>query len=256
MAADITYRLLESIDDFEQVTDLEMAIWGSGARDAIPANVLRPMTLNGGFAVGAFVGARMIGMAVGFPALRAGSVFLWSHIAGVHGDFQGLGVGLALKHQQRDHARALGYNEIRWTFDPLQSRNAWFNITKLGAISQCYYENFYGVMDDAINQGLPSDRIEAVWNLREPSAPFTPDMLHDLPALMTRTDDGLPIPHALTGARGYRVPVPRDLGALTLEQRLHWRLNLREALCAAFAAGYAIVYFDPVGVYALLPLSK
>lgn len=249
--ANITYRPLTTIADFEAVTDLEIVIWGTSDRDAVPANVLRPMVMNSGVAVGAFIDADMIGMAVGFPAFRDGSAFLWSHITGVHPDFQGLGVGLTLKQYQRQMAVDIGYEQIRWTFDPLQSRNAWFNITRLGATSFLYYENFYGAMNDDLNRGLPSDRIEAVWQLHNSVRQITPEWMKTLPPLVIRLGEEQPVSYHMLPAPGYRIDIPRDVSKLAPNRRLHWRMVVREKLREAFAGNHEIVYFDTRGTYIL-----
>ena len=59
--------------------------------------------------------------------------------------------------------RRQGLDHITWTYDPLQSRNAHFNIAKLGAVCNTYLPNYYGELRDALNIGVPSDRFQVDW---------------------------------------------------------------------------------------------
>ena len=112
--------------------------------------------------------ATLAGFAYAFPGWRGGRALWYSHMAGVVPAYQGMGLGLRLKRAQRDAALAAGLDEIVWTYDPLQAGNARFNFARLGGIARRYHVDYYGVMTDGINHGLPSDRFEVDWQLRSP----------------------------------------------------------------------------------------
>jgi predicted GNAT superfamily acetyltransferase len=78
---------------------------------------------------------------------------------------QGSGIGFELKLAQRNEALRQGIPEIAWTFDPLQARNAHFNLRKLGVVAGHYEDNFYGVSSSGLHNGLPTDRLRVSWVL-------------------------------------------------------------------------------------------
>ncbi len=249
------YRVLNTNEEFEQAHALEIAIWGLHPRDAVPVNLLRALQHSGGSLLGVYDDATLIGIALAFPARCDQRWLLWSHLTGVDRRYQGQGIGYALKCYQRDWALANGFDEMRWTFDPLQRGNANFNLNRLGAIANRYYENFYGVMEDEINSAAsPSDRVEAIWRLRDPrlethlNASPPAAITGNIPALLS--DQGQPVLSALdpTQAR-YQVQIPRRLSELP--DPLVWRLALREAFERAFANGYTAVSFSDDNAYLL-----
>ncbi|TLF45519.1 GNAT family N-acetyltransferase, partial [Nonomuraea sp. KC401] len=158
----IEVRELHEMAEFEQVNDLFEDIWHFGPGDPpITMELMRALSHSGGYVAGAFEGGRLVGGSVGF--LAAGGA-LHSHVTGT----TRRGAGLELKLHQRRWALGRGIERITWTYDPLVRRNAHFNLAKLGARPQEYLPRFYGVMDDAINQGDESDRLLAVWPLTAP----------------------------------------------------------------------------------------
>ncbi len=189
------------------------------------------------------------------PLTLTGRWSLWSHLAGVDRRYQGQGIGFALKRFQRDWALANGFDEMRWTFDPLQRGNANFNLHRLGATVNRYYRNLYGVMEDEINNAAsPSDRVEAIWRLRDPrveahlTTPSAPTVTADTPTLLS--DQGQPVPSALDLHHPrYQVQIPRRLS--DCPDPLAWRLALRETLETAFAHGYTAVDFSEDNAYLL-----
>ncbi len=253
-------RILHTIAELEAVVDLEVAVWGLNPRDAVPSYVMHVAVDRGGLALGAYEADRMVGMLFALPVKDHGEWILWSHMTGIHPDFQGRGVGAALKRAQRTWALENGYRKVAWTFDPLQRGNAHFNFHVLGGdaamVSHVYHVNFYGDMDDDINRGMPSDRIEAVWLIDQPN-------LHtSIPAdAITVLAAGDQLQPLLTlaaekwNAPVYRAAVPQDLNAVRAKgDALAWRLALREALQTAFAHGYQIVDFKDFA-YILKPVE-
>jgi len=252
------YRVLDSISELEAAFALEVAVWGLDPRDAVPVNMLRAIQHAGGALIGACDGEQIVGITLGLPAKNANCSILWSHMTGVQRGYQGKNIGFELKRQQRQWALANGFEEIRWTFDPLQRGNANFNVHRLGATAESYLINFYGVMKDEINHAdIPSDRVEGVWRLNDPrvvrlmddSLPDEPTS--DRPFLLK--DRGLPEMGAFDAYMPeYLVQIPRSLSQLpNSDALLRWRLALRETLSQAFADGYIGVDFTAANAYLL-----
>lgn len=209
------------------------------------------MTLRGGLVLGAYDADQMIGMLLAMPAQDHGERILWSHMTGVLAQYQGRGIGAALKRFQREWALSYGYRRIGWTVDPLQRGNAHFNFHLLGQdaalISRTYHVNFYDDMDDDINRGLPSDRIEAMWCIDQPSLHMPLDS--QAPMMLSVGESLQPVSSVDTSwkAATLQIAVPRHLDAIrrtTVDGVLAWRLALRETLQEAFARGYSIVDFS------------
>jgi predicted GNAT superfamily acetyltransferase len=248
----ITYRVLAGMQEFRQAADLEIAIWGLNPRDAVPVNLVRALSHAGGAMHGAFDGTRLIGIALAFPARMNGEIILWSHMTGVHRDYQGTGIGYQLKSHQREWALSFGYTVMGWTFDPLQRGNANFNLRHLGATARIYHTNFYGIMQDEINRAdLPSDRLEVRWDLTTPPGEHRQKpRLRDTTApefpLLLSNHEGAPALATLDPTQPtYFVQIPPRLAALPdLARLLDWRLALRNALSSAFACGYTATGFD------------
>ncbi|MBI5669858.1 MAG: GNAT family N-acetyltransferase [Chloroflexi bacterium] len=248
----LDYRILHDVREYEQVVALEILVWGLTERDAVASSIIHAIVLNGGLAVGAYDGATMVGMALALPGRRGRNWLLWSHMAAVHPDYQGQGVGFALKQFQRSWALQHDYDTIGWTYDPLQRGNANFNLHRLGAIANVYHVNFYGEMTDAINAGLPSDRLEVTWKLRDRRVQALADgqtmdspvrVPSDAVALLSG-EDGCPVQAtdvlALAPPACF-VEIPFDLAALKRASpaaALQWRLALRDVLLSAFQQGW------------------
>ena len=167
LAAGVTVREVADLAELEDVVRLYSTIWGRDANPPMTVELLRAFTKAGNYVGGAFEDGRLVGACVGFfhaPAEDA----LHSHIAGVAPSLNGRHVGFALKLHQRAWALLRGVSEIAWTFDPLVSRNAYFNLVKLGAQPAEYLPNFYGTMLDSINGDDDSDRLLVRWRLRSP----------------------------------------------------------------------------------------
>lgn len=252
-------RLLTEKADFEQVVDLEIDIWKLEPRDAVPINLLHAMASNGSLVAGAYDSSELIGMALAFPTLNGNKRSLWSHMTGVLPEYQGQGVGFVLKQFQRTWALEHGYNTIKWTFDPLQRGNANFNLHLLGATANIYHVDYYGMMTDGINAGLPSDRLEVNWNLRSPRVkklsmgmPSPALRIFDSPdenlLLLSCGKRGQPIQHHSNGLpqKSYLVEIPVSITRIkqTAPQiALEWRLALRAIMESVFKKGFLLVDF-------------
>jgi predicted GNAT superfamily acetyltransferase len=249
-AAGVVVRELHRLEHLQAAQRLFEDVWRPGEGEPSPMTVglLRALEHAGSYVVGAFAGTRMVGASAGFftappdPALH-------SHITGVAPGGQHRGVGFALKLHQRAWALARGVPLVMWTFDPLVARNAWFNLAKLGARPTAYLEDFYGEMPDAINAGMPSDRLLLAWRLDDPAVaaacagrPGPPRPAGTAEAALTVGDDLEPVPRT-TGAAAVTVAVPPDVEALGPEGRRAWRAAVRRALGGRMAAGAAVTGF-------------
>lgn len=161
-------RLLVEPPDLEAAAAVINAVWDDPTL-ASPS-LLRAYTHFGNPTLGAFVGGRLVGVSVGFLA-PSGGTHLHSHITGLLPDFQHLGLGHRLKLEQRAWCLAQGIAEITWTFDPMLARNAHFNLRKLGAVAEAVLPSFYGAMNDGVNRGDVTDRLEVHWYLDDVPAP-------------------------------------------------------------------------------------
>ncbi|MBZ0297193.1 MAG: GNAT family N-acetyltransferase [Anaerolineae bacterium] len=238
---DIQYRLIDRPDEFEKVVDLEIEVWGLEPRDAVPGNLFRSLAHNGAVVIGAFDTTRLVGMVFGFPTSKPTA--LWSHMAGVHPDYQGMGIGFQLKQQQREWALANGYKTMGWTFDPMQRGNAKFNIDQIGAVSQVYHVDYYGPMRDTINAGLASDRLEVLWDFRKKPKPAPRS---EGPFLVEMHDSNLRHSQVDLSQATYNVEIPYELKTLKsidIVKAQAWQLAVREALCDAFNRGYRVEGF-------------
>jgi predicted GNAT superfamily acetyltransferase len=251
----LVYRELNTAAEYEAAVDLEMLVWQMDGRGAVPTHLMQAVAHSGGCVLGAFAAAHLVGLSLAFIArfTPTAAYTLWSHLTAVHPAYQSQGVGYGLKQAQREWALAQGYTQIGWTFDPLQRRNAHFNLRRLGARVVQYHPNFYGEMQDGLNKGSPSDRLQVLWQLDSPrvlasltnataNLPVT-----EAPFLVWGDAAGNPhyaVPAAYSAAV-YALEVPFDLASLKQHPpRLQaWHSAVRTAFLSAFAAGYVAVDF-------------
>jgi predicted GNAT superfamily acetyltransferase len=172
-----------------------------------------------------------------------GTTVLHSHMTGVLPGLEHRGVGRALKQAQWEWARARGITTVEWTFDPLVRRNGWFNLRVLGATADEYLEDAYGELRDAINAGVESDRLLAVWRVSPPPA-ARPAPRPNLPVLLDVGAQGDPVPHDLpAGAAGATVGVPADIVALRRDDPAlarQWRRAVRDSLGSRMRQGWTV----------------
>lgn len=261
-AAGVDIRILSTVAEFDLVTALFQSIW-TADDDRRPVNVetLKALSKSGSYVAGAFDGDELVGACFGFfaaPGRRA----LHSHIAGVSQRMRGRSVGFALKAHQRSWAIGEQLDEISWTFDPLISRNSYFNLVKLAATPVAYHRNFYGHMSDALNGGDDTDRMLVTWYVHDPRVAAAcrgehPDAegVGGLPAepLLTVGEDEAPVRHS-SSARFVRVSLPRDIERLRITEPEHatrWRLALRETLGDLLDEGAHVLAFDRTGTYTI-----
>jgi predicted GNAT superfamily acetyltransferase len=167
--APVEIRQLFRLEDFEDVLTLQKIIWSYEDSELLPMRFLAVVAKVGGHVFGAYDGPRMIGFCFAIPGIKPdGRPYLHSHMLGVLPAYRNAQVGRRLKLRQRDDALARGIALIEWTFDPMELKNAFLNIEKLGAIVRVYKENEYGTTTSPLHGGLPTDRCTAEWWIDSP----------------------------------------------------------------------------------------
>jgi predicted GNAT superfamily acetyltransferase len=165
-AATIELRRCHGIEEFRACVALQKEVWNFTDAELVPLRMFVVADKVGGQVMGAFDGDLMVGFALSVPGTRTGHVYLHSHMLAVRKDHRNSGLGRRLKLMQREDAMARGIELIEWTFDPLEIKNAYLNLEKLGAIARRYNINQYGITSSPLQGGLPSDRLIAEWWLK------------------------------------------------------------------------------------------
>lgn len=171
---DIAIRLLTAREEFAEAVELQRTIWGFAELDLLPVRLFIVASKVGGHAFGAFDDTRpdqnkMVAFCLAIPGLKPGGKFyLHSHMLGVIEQYRNYGLGRRLKLAQRDDALERGVDLIEWTFDPLELKNAFFNIERLGAVVRRFVFNQYGVTPSVFQGSLPTDRCIAEWQIASP----------------------------------------------------------------------------------------
>jgi predicted GNAT superfamily acetyltransferase len=156
-------RPLTTFEEFERCVELQIEAFGSAERDVQPARLYRVQSMIGGLVLGAFEGDRLVGFNNCWPGIRDGKPYWHSHMLAVSQDYRNAGIGAKLKLEQRAAALDRGISLIQWTFDPLQAKNAYLNIEKLGVIVRRYEVELYGQFTT-----FQTDRLIAEWWLDKP----------------------------------------------------------------------------------------
>lgn len=162
----VLLRRCHGIEDFRACVALQKEVWNFTDAELVPLRMFVVADKVGGQIMGAFDGDVLVGFALSVPGTRTGHVYLHSHMLAVRKDHRNSGLGRRLKLMQREDALARGIALIEWTFDPLEIKNAYLNIEKLGAIARRYNINQYGITSSPLQGGLPSDRLIAEWWLK------------------------------------------------------------------------------------------
>jgi predicted GNAT superfamily acetyltransferase len=162
----ILIRRCQGLDELRTCVALQKEIWNFTDDELVPLRMFVVAEKVGGQVMGAFDGKEMIGFALSVPGTRSGHLYLHSHMLAVRKEHRNTGLGRRLKLLQREDALSRGIELIEWTYDPLEIKNAYLNIEKLGAISRRYNINQYGITSSPLQGGLPSDRLIAEWWLK------------------------------------------------------------------------------------------
>ena len=165
----IEIHQLTQLDEFAAVVKLQREIWGFDDVELLPQRLFVVADKIGGQILGAFDQGKMVAFCLGIPGLKAGGKhYIHSHMMGVLAPYRNSGLGRRLKLEQRNWALNRDVDLIEWTFDPLQIKNAFFNIERLGVIIRRYVHNQYGTTSSVLHGGLPTDRLVPEWWIRSP----------------------------------------------------------------------------------------
>ena len=165
---EIDIRPCKTTEEMEACVQLQAEVWGFKTEDLVPRRIFVVASKIGGQVIGAFDGPTLAGFAMAVPGIRSAGPYLHSHMLAVREGYRDRGIGRRLKLFQRDDAINRNIALMEWTFDPLELKNAYFNIAKLGAIVRRYTHSFYGLTSSALQAGLPTDRLHAEWWLQSP----------------------------------------------------------------------------------------
>ncbi len=228
----IELRHCHGIEDFRACVSLQKEVWNFSDAELVPLRMFVVADKVGGQVMGAFKGEVMVGFALSVPGTRSGHVYLHSHMLAVRKEHRNGGLGRRLKLMQRDDAMARGIELIEWTFDPLEIKNAYLNIEKLGAIARRYNINQYGITSSPLQGGLPSDRLIAEWWLKSKR----------VETLLATGKN--PLAHANSG-----ITVPAHIydwkaAAETRDQARQVQERNREQFLRAFTDGLAVLGYE------------
>ena len=252
---DLTIRPLASQSEYKACAEFQEEIWGQGFSEKVSAAILMIANRLGGLAAGAFDGeGRLHGFVFGLTGMIDGKQVHWSDMLAVRSDLRDRGLGTLLKLYQRDILLERGVEEMRWTFDPLQGRNAHVNFSKLGIVCREYVENMYGETDSPLHRGVGTDRLVAIWELGagrgEPKPAlaergYQPGGLSGIPQILPILQKG-PFPSPGQPTLGLDDPilllaVPDAIDRMMEEDlslAVRWREATREAFDHYFSRGY------------------
>ena len=243
MSDAILIRNCETLEEFHRCVSLQREIWGEKDLEVEPGTMFVVAHMTGGQVIGAFDGKKLVGYTLAIAGVRKGTPYLHSHMTGVDAGYRDRRIGRMLKLYQREEALKRGIRLIEWTFDPLETRNAHFNLNRLGAICRQYFPDLYGVTTSPLHRGLPTDRLLAEWHL-------------DSPRVVAALGDLAPeAVHAPA-----EIAVPEDLEQWKREgtaEVARVQARLRQEFTDWFARGYAAtgVRRTAPGAYLLAPWS-
>ncbi len=166
IAEKVQLRNCTDVEEFRACVVLQKEVWGFADNELVPLRIFSLAPKIGGQVIGAWDGANLVGFAFSIPGTRNGHAYLHSHMLAVKSDYRNAGLGRSLKLFQREDAIAHGYELIEWTFDPLEIKNAYLNLERLGAIARRYNINQYGITSSPLQGFLPTDRLIAEWWLK------------------------------------------------------------------------------------------
>ncbi len=231
----VTIRKCGSLEEMRACFALQKEVWNFTDAELVPVRMFVLATKIGGQVMGAFDGLEMVGFALAIPGNRSGHTYLHSHMLAVRQQYRNSGLGRRLKFFQREEALARGFELMEWTFDPLEIKNAYLNIEKLGAIARRYNVNQYGITSSPLQGGLPSDRMVAEWWMKSER--------------VTRLLGGKGLPQSEAVAS---VEVPAQIyewkaSAATRTRALEVQDRTREQLIHHFKDGLSVVGYERDG---------
>lgn len=250
---------MEGLDEYAACVRLQEDTWGSDFAERVPASMLKVVQRLSGVVAGAFAAdGALEGFVFGITGLEEGTPVHWSDMLAVRSGGRNAGLGRRLKLFQRRLCLERGITRMYWTFDPLESRNAWLNMGRLGAVAREYVPDMYGISASPLHSGIGTDRLVALWALDSErvrdrlsgrGAPSGLQAVDELPrAFETEVREGLPIPGPPVpeldgGLRGLLLPIPADIQAVKDAEpdlAVSWRRVTREVLSAKVGRGWEV----------------
>ena len=248
-------RPFETMQEFHDCVELQEETWGRGFSERVPTAILKVSQILGGVAAGAYTeDGDLEGLVFGMTGIRDGELVHWSDLLAVTEHSRDAGLGTQLKAYQREQVLARGVEKMLWTFDPLQSRNAYLNFAKLGIVVQEYAENMYGETDSPLHRGVGTDRFVALWELTSlrtthrlaGSKPPAQPSEHAIQVLAETGGHTLPepgVPDLQSEGKEVLVAIPSDImQVMNIDIRLagRWREATRETLVYYMSKGYEV----------------
>jgi len=231
-AHSIEVRHCHEVSEFKACVDLQREVWSFADADLIPVRMFVVASKIGGQVIGAFAGETLVGFALSIPGSRDGHTYLHSHMLAVRHQYRNAGLGRRLKLAQRDDAIARRFELMEWTFDPLEIKNAYLNIEKLGAIVRRYTINQYGMSSSPLQGGLPTDRCVAEWWL---SSARVRDLLEYAKRPVFESETKISVPAAVADWKSD--PAMRN-------HAREIQLANREQFLSAFSRGLAVLGYE------------
>lgn len=256
--SDWTIRPLETIEELHACVALQEETWGYGFSERVAPAILKVAQILGGVASGAFdARGELVGFVFGMTGVRDGEVVHWSDMLAVRRRFRDTGLGAEMKAYQRRVLLERGVTKMFWTFDPLQSRNAYLNFSKLGIVAREYARDMYGETDSPLHQGIGTDRFIALWLMDSDRAARRTGGLErgpepaahaDDPAALAEADPSTELPRPGVPETGIdaprvRVAIPADISgvmAASMELALAWREATRTVLTHYLGRDYEV----------------
>jgi predicted GNAT superfamily acetyltransferase len=240
-SAPLQIRQLAKLEEFSEAVRLQKEIWGFQDVDLLPLRLFVVASKIGGQVLGAFDGSKMVAFCLCIPGLKpGGKSYLHSHMMGVLPQYRNHGLGRRLKWSQREYALGTGVDLVEWTFDPLEIKNAFLNIVRLGAVVRRYVHNQYGRTSSHLHSWLPTDRLIAEWWLNSDR-------------VLARSAGATPI----SGEPQARISVPINIHESRQrnpEEAIGLQTSIAEQFEQCFSAGLAVTGFEKTseaGVYLL-----
>jgi len=237
---DVVLRKCVGFQELDACVRLQIETWGYDETDVMPRRLFTVAQRIGGQVIGAFAdtgsGQELVGFATSLPGVKPGREpghpprpFLHSHMLAVAPQHRNAGIGRKLKLYQRDDALSRGFTLMEWTFDPLEIKNAFLNIHRLGVIVRSYTPNFYGVSSSRLQGGLPTDRLHAEWWM---DSERVKGILNGSPKAPPEIQETIVVPKAVSEWKATSVSRARGVQAQN-----------RPRFLDAFARGLAVVGF-------------
>lgn len=237
----IIMKRLATIDELQQMQKVEAAVWNVAT---IPIHHTYTALNNGGIIIGAFDGEKMIGFLYSFPGFTNGQSYICSHMLGILPAYRTSNLGVKMKQKQAELAKDAGFSMITWTFDPLESKNAYINLHQLQAVGAIYLENHYGDLNDGLNTGLPTDRIQIIWDMKSPKERI--DHVDETQTLLKVGEQSRPLqePQDITKGKRWFVGIPGDFQTIKTNDfalAKAWRFESRVIFQQLFAFKFQAV---------------